>query len=320
MRILLATLLLVSSLAGVQAQPYPTRTITLVVPFAAGGPTDTVARVMAESMSKALGQKVVVDNVAGAGGVTGTTRVVRSTPDGYTLLLHHLGLATSVSLYRKLPYDPLKDLAPVAMVSDTITAIIARPGYAPNTLSELIADVRARGNDVTFAHSGLGSSSQLCGLLFMSAIKAKMNEIPYRGGGPVLQALLGNHTDLACEQLTTAASLIKDKRVKAYAVTSVKRVKGIPDVPTAIEAGLPKFEISVWHGIYAPAATPQPVIDVLTKAIAKAMQDPEVISRLAAISTDTTPDKATPEALRKVLADEIARWSPLIKEAGNFAD
>lgn len=320
MRAVLLASLMVLTAAHASAQDFPKRPITMVVPFAPGGPTDTVARVTAESMGRILGQTIVVENVAGAGGTIGSNRVVRADPDGHTILLHHLGLATAVALYRNLPFNPLTDLKPVGVVSDVNMAIIARPGYAPNTLSEVIADIKARGDRVTFAHAGLGAASQLCGVFFMDAIKQKVTEVPFRGGGPVIQALLGDQVDLGCEQTTTSASLVQEKRVKSYAVTSAKRLPSMPDVPTAAEAGVANLEISVWHGLYAPAKTPDAVVAILAKALTEALKDPALIKRFADITTDPTPEKATPEALRKLLQAEIDRWGPMIKATGQFAD
>ncbi len=302
------------------AQEYPKRPITMVVPFAAGGPTDTVARVTAENMGRILGQQVVVENVAGAGGTLGSHRVTRAEPDGYTILLHHLGLATAVTLYRKLPFDPIADLKPVGVVSDASMVIIARPDYAPTTLAELIADVKTRGDQITFAHSGLGAASQLCGMLFMAAIQKQMTAVPFRGGGPVLQALLGKQVDLGCEQATTSAQLIQANSVKAYAATSAKRLPSVPNVPTAAEAGLPGLEISVWHGLYVPAKTPDPIVQALARALAEALKNPSLIKKFEDIATDPTPDKATPETLRDTLKSEIDRWRPLITAAGQYAD
>jgi tripartite-type tricarboxylate transporter receptor subunit TctC len=320
MRAVLLASLMALTAASASAQDFPKRPITMIVPFAPGGPTDTVARVTAESMGRILGQTIVVENVAGAGGTIGSTRVVRADPDGYTILLHHLGLATAVALYRKLPFNPVTDLKPVGVVSDVNMAIIARPGYAPNTLAEVIADIKARGDKVTFGHAGVGAANQLCGMFFMDAIKQKMTEVPFRGGGPVIQALLGDQVDLGCEQNTTAAALVQGKRVKPYAVTSAKRLPSMPDVPTAAEAGLANLEISVWHGIYVPAKTPDAVVTVLAKALAEALKDPALIKRFADITTDPTPEKATPAALAQTLQSEIDRWGPMIKATGKFAD
>lgn len=302
------------------AQNYPSRPITMIVPFAAGGPTDTVARVTAETMGRILGQNIIVENVAGAGGTTGSHRAVRSDPDGHTILLNHLGLATAVTLYRKLPFDPTADLSPVGVVSDASMVIIARPGYQAESLADLIKDVKARGQDMTFAHSGLGASSQLCGLLFMAAVDKKLTQVPFRGGGPVLQALLANQVDLGCEQATTAAPQLQSKSIKGYAVTSTQRFPALPDLPTVGEGGLPNMEISVWHGLFVPAKTPEFVVRTLSVALAKALQDPTLARRFIDISTVPTPEKATPHALAQTLKGDIGRWRPLIQAAGQFAD
>jgi tripartite-type tricarboxylate transporter receptor subunit TctC len=320
MRSLMLAALLALTATGASAQDFPKRPITIIVPFAAGGPTDTVARVTAENMGRLLGQTVVIENVAGAGGTLGSHRVVRADPDGYTILLHHLGLATAVTLYRKLPFDPLTDLKPIGIVSDVNMAIIARPGYAPNTLSELIADAKARGEHVTFAHAGLGAASQLCSMLFMHATQTRFTQVPFRGGGPVIHALLGNQVDVGCEQATTSVPLIQAKSVKSYAITSAVRLPSMPDVPTTKEAGLSSMEISVWHGLYVPAKTPDAVVQVLAKALAGALQDPTLIKRFSDIATIPTPDKANPKALADTLKSEVDRWRPLIQAAGQYAD
>lgn len=320
MRALLFASLLLIAAAPAQAQDYPARPITMVVPFAAGGPTDTVARVTAEQMSRLLGQSVVVENVAGAGGTIGSHRVVRAEPDGYTILLNHLGLATAVSLYRKLPFDPIADLRPIGVVSDASMVIIARPGYGPNTLAELIADAKARGEQMSFAHSGLGAASQLCGMLFLATIEKQLTQVPFRGGGPVIQALLGNQVDLGCEQATTASPQVQAGSLKSYAVTSARRLSSMPNVPTVVEAGLPGLEISVWHGLYVPAKTPDAVAQKLTKALADALKDPALVKRFEDISTIPTPEKATPDLLSQTLKSEIERWRPLIRAAGQYAD
>lgn len=302
------------------ADTFPARPVTLVVPFAPGGPTDSVARITADALRKVLKTSVLVENAAGAGGTIGTQRVIRAQPDGYTVLLHHLGLATSLALYRNLPFDPRKDLLPVGVVSDASMTIMARPNYEPNTLAEVVADAKKRKQALTFAHSGLGAASQLCGMLFQAAIQTQLTNVPYRGGGPVIQALLGNQVDLGCEQATTSAPLVQAKRLKPYAVTSSRRLSALPDVPTAAEAGLDKFEISVWHGLYVPAGTPPDVVQTLSRALEVSLKDPELVKRFNDISTDATPAKANPKALQTTLHSEIERWSPLIKAAGQYAD
>lgn len=292
----------------------------MIGPFTAGGPTDTVARVTAETMGRILGQTIVVENAAGAGGTIGSNRVVRAQPDGYTLLLNHLGLATAVTLYRRLAFDPTTDLRPVGVVSDANMAIIARPGYSAATLADLVKDVSSRGEQVTFGHAGVGSSSQLCGLLLTSVTQKQMTQVPFRGGGPVLQALLANQLDIGCEQATTAGPLIQAGSVKSYAVTSPRRLDTLPNVPTSAEAGFPIIEVSVWHGLYVPAQTPDAIVDALARALAQALRDPALVRRFNDISTLPTPDKANPAALAQLLKSEIDRWRPLITAAGQFVD
>jgi len=251
-------LALVSLPAGAQAQDYPTRPVTIIVPFPAGGPTDTIARVTAQSMSKPLGQQIIVENVAGAGGTLGAGRASRSAPDGYTLLLHHIGLATADTLYRKLPYSTKKAFAPIGLVTDAPMVFIGKSDLAPNNFGEFVAYAKKQGEKLTFATSGVGSSSQLCAMLFMTAIQTKLTQVPYKGGGPLMNDLIGRQVDMGCEQATTATPAIQSKRVKGYAVTTTARLQSLADLPTADEAGLKGFALGVWHGLYAPAATPAP--------------------------------------------------------------
>ena len=303
------------------AQNYPTRPVTLIVPFPAGGPTDTVARITAQEMAKTLVQQVVVENVSGAGGTLGATRAARAAPDGYTLLIHHVGLASAATLYRKLPYDTRTAFAPVGLVTDAPMTIIGRADLEPNSLSELVAFAKARGEKVTFAHAGLGAANQLCGMLFQAAIQTKFTVVFYRGGGPLLNDLLGGQVDLGCEQATTSTGPISANRVKAYAVTTRARLKSLPGLPTAEEAGLRGFEIGVWHGLYAPARTPTAIVQKLSDALQIALKDPDLAKRFEAINTDPiAQNEATPEALNAKLLGEIDRWAPIIKEAGQYAD
>jgi tripartite-type tricarboxylate transporter receptor subunit TctC len=321
MRLSAIAAVLTIAIGPAAAQDYPTRPVTLIVPFPAGGPTDTVARVTAQAMSKLIGQQIVIENVSGAGGTLGAGRAARAKADGYTLLIHHLGLASAATLYRKLPYDARTAFAPVGLVTDAPMTIIGRVDLAPNTLAELVAYAKAQGEKVTFANAGLGAANHLCGMLFQSAIKTKLTAVPYKGGGPLLNDLLGKQVDLACEQATTSTGPITAKRVKAYAVTTTTRLKSLPDLPTADEAGLKGFQIGVWHGIYAPAGTPPAAIQKLAAALQGALKDPDVIKRFGDINTDPIAlDKATPEALRQTLLSEIDRWAPIIKSAGQFAD
>jgi len=316
---LAAALLLV--LGPAAAQDYPTRPITVIVPFPAGGPTDTIARVTAQSMSKPLGQQIIVENVSGAGGTLGTGRASRAAPDGYTLLIHHLGLATAETLYRKLPYATKKAFAPIGLVTDAPMVFIGRSDLEPNNFGEFVAYAKKRGEKVTFATSGVGSSSQLCALLFMSAIQTKLTQVPYKGGGPLMNDLIGRQVDIGCEQATTATPAIQSKRVKGYAVTTKARLQSLPDLPTADEAGLKGFALGVWHGLYAVAGTPAPVVQKLTDALQTALKDPDLIKRFDSINTEPIASNlATPEALRNHLFSEVDRWGPIIKASGAYAD
>lgn len=321
MRTLIAAGILVSTLGSALAQDYPSRTITLIVPFPAGGPTDTVARVTANAMSRALGQSIVVENVAGAGGTLGAGRAARAEPDGYTLLIHHVGLATAATLYRKLAYDTRTAFAPIGLTTDAPMVFVGRSNLEPNSLQELVAYARARGKDFMFASAGLGSASNLCGLMFMAAIKQELSNVPYKGGGPLMNDLIGKQIDLGCEQATTATEPVKSKLVKAYAVTTKTRLASLPELPTADEAGLNGFEVNVWHGIFAPKDTPAAVVQKLSAALKAAVKDPEVMTRFSDINTvPVSEDRATPEALGKLLISEIERWEPVIKAANQFAD
>jgi len=308
-------------LGPAQAQDYRTRPITMIVPFPAGGPTDTIARVTAQSMSKPLGQQIIVENVAGAGGTIGTGRASRAAADGYTLMLHHVGLATADTLYRKLPYSTKKAFAPIGLVTDAPTVFVGRSDLEPNNFAEFVAYAKKQGEKVTFAHAGVGSSSQLCALLFMSAIQTKLTEVPYKGGGPLMNDLIGRQVDIACEQATTATPAIQGKRIKGYAVTTTARLQSLPDLPTASEAGLKGFTFGVWHGLYAVAGTPVPIMQKLSGALQTALKDPDLIKRFDLINTEPiAANLATPEALQKHLFSEIDRWAPIIKASGEYAD
>jgi tripartite-type tricarboxylate transporter receptor subunit TctC len=304
-----------------QAQDYPTRPITVIVPFPAGGPTDTIARVTAQSMSKLLGQQVIVENVAGAGGTLGAGRASRTAADGYTLLLHHIGLATADTLYRKLPYATRKAFAPIGLVTDAPMVFIGRSDLPANNFAEFVALAKKGGEKVTFATSGVGSSSQLCAMLFMAAIQTKLTQVPYKGGGPLMNDLIGRQVDVGCEQATTATPPVQAKRIKGFAVTTTARLQSLPDLPTADEGGLKGFALGVWHGLYAPAGTPAPIVQKLSNALQGALKDPELIKRFETINTEPiAPNLATPEALQKHLASELDRWGPIIKASGQFAD
>jgi tripartite-type tricarboxylate transporter receptor subunit TctC len=321
MRKILAAALGAAFLASPAFADYPERAITMVVPFSAGGPTDTVTRLVAESMSKELGQQIVVDNVGGAGGTLGAGRVAKAEPDGYTLLLHHIGMATSDTLYRKLAYKTLESFDYVGLVTDVPMVIVASPKFEPNDLKGLIDYVKANKDKVTYANAGIGAASHLCGMLFMSAINTPLTTVPYKGTGPALTDLMGGQVDFMCDQTTNTTNQIKEKKIKAYATTTAQPLAALPGVPTAGEAGLPDFTVGIWHGIYAPKGTPKPALDKLTAALQKALQDPNVVARFASLGTvPVTNEEATPAALEKKLKEEVARWKPVIQQAGQFAD
>ena len=320
-RLITSLAICLATVTSVAAQNYPNKPITMYVPFAAGGPTDSVARLTAEAMSKSLGQQVLVENLPGAGGTIGSSRAAQAAPDGYTILLHHIGMSTAPTLYRKLDFDPTTAFAPIGLVTEAPMTIVARPDFKATTLAELIATIKAEGEGITYANAGVGAASHLCGMLFMSAIDKQMTTVPYKGNGPIMTDLMGSQIDMTCDQATNTAGALKANQIKGYAVTSPERQKAFPNLPTADEAGLPKFELSVWHGLYAPKGTPPDVVAKLTSALQVAVQDPSLQQRLDAIATfPVTKDKATPQALQERLNSEIARWRPLIKAAGQFAD
>jgi tripartite-type tricarboxylate transporter receptor subunit TctC len=303
------------------AQTYPERTITMVVPFAAGGPTDTVARLVAESMSKDLGQQIIVENVGGAGGTLGAGRVAQADPDGYTLLLHHIGMATSATLYRKLAYDTLNAFEYVGLVTEVPMTIVARKDLEPTDLKGLIDYVKANKDTVTVANAGIGAASHLCGMMFMSAIETPVVTVPYKGTGPAMTDLLGGQVDIMCDQTTNTTKQILGGTIKAYAVTSPERLPVLPDVPTTTEGGLADFQVGIWHGVYAPKGTPAEAVDRLSKSLQVALKDPNIAARFAELGTVPSSEAdATPAALKAKLEGEIARWKPVIEAAGQYAD
>jgi tripartite-type tricarboxylate transporter receptor subunit TctC len=303
------------------AQDYPTRTITIVVPFAAGGPTDTVARLVAKSMTGTLGQTVIVENVAGAGGTIGPKRVAAAKPDGYQLVLMHIGISTSVSLYRNLGYSPLTDLDPIGLITDVPMTIIGRKDFPPKDMKELITYVKANKDKVTYANAGVGAASHLCGMLFMSAIQTDLTTVPYKGTGPAMTDLIGGQVDFMCDQTTNTTPQIKGGKVKAYAVTTSTRVKALADLPTVQESGIKDFHVGVWHGLWAPKGTPKPAIDKLSGALQAALKDPSIIAKFGELGTEPVPqNQATPAALAAHLKAEVDKWAPIIKKAGIYAD
>jgi tripartite-type tricarboxylate transporter receptor subunit TctC len=319
--ILAATGLAASLLSGAAHAEYPERTITMVVPFAAGGPTDTVARLVAESMSKDLGQQVIVENVGGAGGTLGAGRVAAAEADGYTVLLHHIGMATSATLYRKLAYDTLNAFDYVGLVTEVPMTIVARKDLEPTDLKGLVEYAKANKDTVTVANAGIGAASHLCGMLFMSAIETQLVTVPYKGTGPAMTDLLGGQVDIMCDQTTNTTKQIQGGTIKAFAVTSPARLEIFPDMPTAVEGGLPGFEVGIWHGVYTPKGTPAEAITKLEGSLQKALKDPNVVARFAELGTKPSSEAdATPAALKAKLEGEIARWKPIIEKAGQYAD
>ena len=319
----LKTVLLACALAcgAVQAQTYPDKPITLVVPFAAGGPTDVVARMIAIPMGKSLGQTVLVENTVGAGGTIAASRVARSAPNGYTLFIHHMGMATAPALYKKLSFDPLKDFEYIGQVVDVPMTMLARKDFPASNFAELQSYIKANKDKVSLANAGLGAVSHLCGLLFMTALETDLTTVPYKGTGPAMNDLLGGQVDLLCDQTTQTVPLIKEARVKVYGVTTLKRLSALPNVPTLDEQGLKGFEVKVWHGMYVAKDTPAAIIDKINAALRVALQDPMVKQRLADLSSDVPPmDKVTPAGLKTHLEAEIKKWGPVIRKAGIYAD
>ncbi len=303
------------------AQTYPTKAITLVVPFAAGGPTDVPARLIANSMSKTLGQPVVVENKLGAGGTIAANYVAKAAPDGYTFLIHHNGMGTAPALYRKLPYNPLTDFEYVSQVMDVPMTLIARKDMPAKDFKELAAYMKANGDKVNIAHAGLGAVSHLCSVLLRQALGADATTIPYSGTAPAMNALLGGQVDLLCDQTTSTTPHIKAGAVKLYGVTTTSRIKTMPDTPTLAEQGLPGFQMVVWHGVYAPKGTPKIAIEKFGQALRAALKDPAVAGKLTdAGAMIVSDDKLTPAGLQTWLEKETLRYGPVIKSAGQFAD
>jgi tripartite-type tricarboxylate transporter receptor subunit TctC len=314
-----AVLSLAACGGGGDADPaaYPESEITLVVPFSAGGPTDTITRLVAKPMSEELGQQIVVQNVEGAGGTVASGQVADEDGDGYEMLVHHIGMSTAPALYPDLPYDPLKDFKTIGLITDAPMTIVARKDFEPETLEELVSYVRDNADTVTIANAGVGAASQLCGLLFEQAIDVDLTEVPYDGTGPALTDLVGGQVDFMCDQSTNTAPTIQSGDVKAYAVTTPERVDALPDLPTTAEAGLPELELGVWHGFYVPADTPDEIVSKLTGALQASLENQGVIDQMAKLGTAPVPlDQATPDAHTAKLEEQIDLWAPLIEEAG----
>jgi tripartite-type tricarboxylate transporter receptor subunit TctC len=303
---------------------YPDKPVTIVVPFAAGGPTDKVARDLAEALRKPLGgQSIIIENVGGAGGTLGATKVAKASNDGYTLLLHHIGMATSPALYRKMAYDTLGDFEYLGMVNEVPMTLIGKPTLPATTYPELIKWLNDNKGKINLANAGLGAASHLCGLLFQSTLKIDMQTIPYKGTGPAMTDLLGGQVDIMCDQTTNTTSQIEGGKVRAYAVTSAKRLTtpALKNLPTLDEAGLKGFNVSIWHGMYAPKGTPKAVVDKINAALRTALHDPEFIKREEALGAVIVTDARLGGAEHKKFVEaEINKWGPIIKAAGQYAD
>jgi tripartite-type tricarboxylate transporter receptor subunit TctC len=299
------------------AQSYPTRPITMVVPFAAGGATDVIARIVAEGMSEDLGQSIVIENVAGAGGTTGSARVMRADPDGYTILTGHMGThASAYSLYEKPKYDPRTDFQPVGLAASAPIVIFARKDLPANNLKEFTDYLKDKGAGVKVGHSGVGSNAHLTCMLLSSLVGAKPTQVAYRGNGPLMTDLMSGTIDYSCDQVITVASQVTAGTVKALVVAGKERSKALPDVPTSVEAGVPAYQADAWTAIFAPAKTPPEVLDRLSKSYAKALDNPRVVSRLNELGAVVpSPEQRTPEYLRKLVETDVKRWGDVISQA-----
>jgi tripartite-type tricarboxylate transporter receptor subunit TctC len=308
---------------GALAQDFPSKPVTFVVPFAAGGPTDKVARDLAEAMRKPLNGQIIVENVAGAGGTLGATKVAKASPDGYTLLVYHIGMATSPALYRNLQYKPLEDFEFVGLVNEVPMTLIGRPSLPAKNYAELSKWLSDNKGKVNLANAGLGAASHLCGLLFQSMTKTEMVTVPYKGTGPAMTDLIGGQVDIMCDQTTNTTGQIEGGKVKAYAVTTTKRLTtpALKNLPTLDESGLKGFDVSIWHGVYAPKGTPKPVLDKLNAALKAALKDADFIKREEALgAVVVTDDRTSPAGHKKFAEGEINKWGPVIKAAGTYAD
>ena len=310
---------------GASAQDFPAKdkTITIVVPFAAGGPTDRVARDLAEALRKPLGATVVVDNTAGAGSSIGSARVARATPDGYTLLLNHIGMSTMPALYRKLAFSVPNDFEYLGIVNDVPMTLIARPSMPANNYKELTAWIAQNKGKINLGNAGLGAATHLCGLMFKSALQTEMTDVPYKGTAPAITDLIGGQIDLLCDQTTNTTPQIEGKKVKAYAVTTLQRLTtpALKDLPTLDESGVKGFNVTIWHGLYAPKGTPADVTKKINDALKVALKDPDFIKKQEGLGAVVAADKRVePAEHKKFVASEIEKWGAVIKAAGTYAD
>lgn len=307
---------------GAQAQNYPTRPITMIVPFAAGGPTDVIARIVTDHMSRTLGQQIVIENVAGAGGTTGITRAAQSQPDGYTIMMGHMGThGAAPALYPNLKYDPTKDFAPIGLAAGTPIVIVARKDFPANDLKGFLDYLKANAEKVNMAHAGVGSVSHSTGIFFNSVVKVKPTMVAYRGTGPALNDLMGNTVDFMTDQIVNVAPQIQGNNIKAFAIATPERSPVLPNVPTTKEAGLEGYEVSAWNAVFAPKGTPPDVVKKLSDALIKSLEDENTKKRLLDLGgVIPTATERTPEALQKLVESEVARWTPVLKAAGATAE
>ena len=323
MKQLLITCLVAATSLSAWAE-YPDKPVTIVVPFAAGGPTDKVARDLAEAMRKPLGgQSIIIENIGGAGGTLGAARVAKASNDGYTLLLHHIGISTAPALYRKMTYDTLGDFEYLGMVNEVPMTLIGKPTLPAANYAELVKWMDANKGKINLANAGLGAASHLCGLLFQSTLKINLQTVPYKGTGPAMTDLLGGQVDLMCDQTTNTSSQIAAGAVKAYAVTTKHRLTtpALKNLPTLDESGLKGFNVSIWHGLYAPKGTPKAVTDKINAALRVALKDAEFVKREEALGAVVVSDARLDGAEhKKFVAAEMAKWGPIIKAAGEYAD
>lgn len=309
------------SWATMAATAFPTKPITIVVPYAAGGSTDVLARVLAESLGRELGQPVIVDNVGGAGGTIGTTKVVRASNDGHTVLLHNMGIVTAPALYSKLPFDVTKDLDPISLVGEVPMILVRNKNFAPSTVADLIKHLKAKQGEVKFSHAGIGATSHLCAMLFTQATDTSVTMVPYRGTGPAMQDLIAGNVDLICDQPVATGPHIQSGALKAYAMATKERIPTMPDVPTFNESGMPGFELAVWHGLYAPKGTSPEKIQRLNKAVRVVLSEPSLVKRFSDMGVIIpSSNRLQPETLGRHTSAEIDRWAPVIKAAGAKAE
>src|ERR1700690_3255197 len=300
-----------------RADDYPSRTLALVVPFPPGGPSDVVARIIADGMSRVLGQTMIIENVGGAGGTIGTARVAAATPDGYTLLAASMGSHVAAPVLTPgIRYDSAKDFEPIGLTADAPVAVVARKDFPARDLKEFIAYVKAQGDNVKQAHGGIGASSHMACLLFTSQLGLNPKLIPYRGTAPALSDLIGDHVDFFCEQVVSVAPAVKGKSIKAYVVSGDTRSPALPDVPSAKEAGILEYQLSIWSALLAPEGAPKAVLAKLNRALDKALDDPAVAKRLTDLGgTVPAPAERGPAHFEAVLKADIARWQPVLKAA-----